>query len=120
MCLRTSWGLLMAGLLVSLAGCARSFTREHFEMVQVGADDREDVRQILGRPTADLQDQWLYDDLKRHYTAVVYFDADGRVEAKEWMDAKTGQWEGRHPNTDEPPTGEVRERHRSTTRIDED
>ncbi len=117
---RTSGWLPLAGALVLLAGCARPFTREHFEMLQVGVDDREDVRYVLGKPTADLQDQWFYDDLKRHYSAVVFFDPDGRVQAKEWMNAKTGEWEGRNPNADEPPPGEVRERHKTTTRIDED
>ena len=104
-----------------LAGCRhRPFTRDHFEQIQVGVDNRADVRHILGKPTADLGDQWQYDNLKKHYSAVVHFDAEGRVSAKEWMDARTGAWEGRNPNTDEPPEGEVRERHRKTTRIDED
>jgi outer membrane protein assembly factor BamE (lipoprotein component of BamABCDE complex) len=104
-----------------LAGChKRLFTRDHFEMIQVGVDNREDVQHILGKPAADLTDQWQYDDGKRHYSAVIHFDADGRVSAKEWMDAKTGAWEGRNPNTNEPPEGEVRERHKKTTRIDED
>jgi hypothetical protein len=114
-------GLVVAGALVLLSGCARpSFTHEHFEMIQIGVDDREDVRFVLGKPTSDLQDQWFYDDLKRHYSAVVFFDDDGRVQGKEWMNAKTGEWEGRNPNADEPPQGEVRERHKATTRIDED
>jgi hypothetical protein len=103
-----------------IAGCHRHFTQDCFEMVQVGADDREDVRAWLGKPTSDLGDQWLYDDLKRHRSAVIFFDADGRVRGKQWMDARTGSWEGRNPDADEAPAGEVREHHRSTTRIDED
>ena len=117
---------LTLGLLVGLAtltlftGCHKHFTRDRFDMIQVGVDDREDVRQMLGKPTSDLNDQWLYDNLKRHYSAVIYFDADGRVRSKEWMNAKTGEWEGRNPNANEPPPGEVRETHKTTTRIDED
>lgn len=106
--------------LVLLTGCARRFTRERFDMIQVGVDDREDVSQILGKPKSDLNDQWLYDDLKRHYSAVIHFNAEGRVAGKEWLDAKKGTWEGRNPNADEPPQGEVRERSTKTRRIDED
>jgi len=109
----------LVGLTV-LTGCHRPFTRDRYEMIQIGVDDREDVRHVLGKPTCDLNDQWFYDDLKRHYSAVIFFDADGRVSGKEWMDARTGQWEGQNPNADQPLEGEVRERHRKTTRIDED
>jgi outer membrane protein assembly factor BamE (lipoprotein component of BamABCDE complex) len=112
--------LVGLGALTLLAGCHRQFTHDRFDMIQIGADDREDVRNILGKPTSDLNDQWLYDDLKHHYSAVVYFDADGRVTGREWMNAKTGEWEGRNPNADEPPQGEVHEQHKNTTRIDKD
>ncbi len=106
--------------LVVWCGCAPKFTRERFELIQVGVDDREDVRQMIGKPTADLTDQWFYDDLDRHYSAVIYFDDAGRVRGKEWMDAATGEWRGRHPDTNEPPRGEVRERRKKTRRIDND
>lgn len=107
-------------LLLVLAGCQRQFTRERFDLIKADVDDREDVRRILGKPEADLQDQWFYDDLDRHYSAVIFFDEHGRVRAKEWMDARSGEWQGRHPDSDPPPQGEVRERRRKTTRIDED
>lgn len=112
--------LVGLGVLTLLGGCHRQFTHERFDMIQIGVDDREDVRYILGRPTSDLDDQWLYDDLKRHYSAVIYFDDNGRVRGKEWMDARTGEWEGRNPEANEPPPGEVREIHKKTRRIDED
>jgi outer membrane protein assembly factor BamE (lipoprotein component of BamABCDE complex) len=113
--------LVGISMLSVLAGCHnRHFTRDRFEMIQVGVDNRADVRQILGKPTSNLNDQWQYDDLKRHHSAVVHFDADGRVSAKEWMNPKTGEWEGHNPNANEPPEGEVRESHKKTTRIDED
>ena len=117
---RTLSFLLGLGTLVLLTGCQRQFCREHFEMIQVGVDEREDVRHVLGKPTSDLYDQWLYDDLHRHYSALIHFGEDGKVSGKEWMDAKKGTWEGDNPNADKPPQGEVRERHKKTTRIDED
>lgn len=117
---RVSGLLSVAAGLVVLSGCARQFTHERFQMITVGTDDREDVRQILGGPTADLQDQWVYDDSKRHYTARIHFDAAGRVSGKEWIDSKAGVWEGQNPHADPEPQGEVREHRVKTRRIDED
>lgn len=115
--------LALAGLglaLAGLTGCQRQFTKERFDMIRIGVDDREDVRQIIGEPTADLADQWLYDDLDHHQSARIFFDEAGRVRQKEWMDSLTGQWEGHSPNADKPRPGEVRERSRKTRRIDDD
>jgi hypothetical protein len=112
--------LVACSSLVGLCGCQRQFTREHFELIRVGSDAREDVRHMLGKPTADLDDQWLYDDLDQHCTAVIYYDDDGRVLGKQWMDSRTGEWEGRNPHANEPPVGTTRERRKTTTRIDED
>jgi len=105
--------------LALLAGCERKFTHDRFNMIQAGVDDQEDVRHILGKPASELSDQWFYDDLDDHYSAVIYFDDSGRVQNKEWMDSVTGEWEGRSPNTNPPPKGEVRERHTKTRRIDD-
>jgi outer membrane protein assembly factor BamE (lipoprotein component of BamABCDE complex) len=113
--------LLCSTLLVLLVGCQSKFTRDRFDMVRAGVDNREDVRKILGNPKSDLEDQWFYDDLDNHYSAVIHFDSAGRVKAKEWMDARTGTWEGRNPNTDPPPaSGEEREKRTKTTRVDKD
>ena len=120
-CRLCALGLLAAGsVLVILTGCQRPFTKDRFDLITVGVDDRTDVRQMVGEPTADLSDQWFYDDLKRHYSAVIFFDEDGKVIGKRWCDAVTGQIEGRNPHANEPPSGEVREQHKKTTRIDED
>lgn len=118
MTLRALSILVGLGALALTTGCARKFTKDRFEMIQVGMDDREDVRQVLGKPTSDLSDQWFYDDLKRHYSAVVFFDEQGRVRGKEWMNAKTGEWEGHNPDANEPPKGDVPEKSKNTTRID--
>lgn len=112
--------ILAAMILTVLTGCARKFTRERFDMITVGVDGREDVRMMIGKPTSDLHDQWFYDDLDEHYSALVYFSSDGLVSGKQWMDSVTGAWEGRNPNTNPPPEGEVRERHVKTRRIDDD
>ncbi|MBU0639825.1 MAG: hypothetical protein KKB50_13235 [Planctomycetes bacterium] len=101
------------------SGCARKFTHDRFLMIQEAVDDRHDVRQILGSAEFEATDEWYYEDIERHIAARVFFDADGRVRGKEWMDAKTGTWEGRHPDTDQPAQGEVRETHTKTRRHDD-
>ena len=112
--------LVLAATVVFLAGCESKFNRQNFAMIRPGMDDREDVREILGEPTADMDDVWLYDDLDRHIAAQIFFDENGRVLNKEWMDANTGEWEGENPWADEPQAGEVRERRTRTRRIDDD
>lgn len=104
----------------ALAGCGRKFTRERFEMIKAGVDDREDTRHILGPPAKQMQDLWYYEDLDRGQHAQIWFDEEGRVLAKEWIDTSTGEWEGRSPHAAEPPAGEVRERRVKTRRIDDD
>ena len=112
--------LLLAATLILLAGCESKFNRQNFAMIRIGMDNREDVRQILGEPDADMDDVWMYDDLDHHHSAQIFFDEDGRVLNKEWMDAETGKWEGENPWADQPAKGEVRERHTKTRRIDDD
>jgi len=112
--------LLGLGLIVLTACHKNVFTRDRFEMIQQGVDNKEDVARTIGKPTSDLGDQWLYDDQKRFHAARIFFDEDGRVRGKEWMDTKTGTWEGQNPDANEPPQGEVRERDKKTTRIKKD
>ncbi len=116
---RTRIVLALPLVLVVFTGCQKKFTRANFELITIGVDDQENVRHMIGKPTSDLRDQWFYDDFDDHYSAVVYFDANGRVSGREWMDSVTGQWEGRNPHADDPPPGEVRERHQRTRRYDD-
>lgn len=120
--MRFAW-LAGCGLYIGamLAGCAaEKFTHERFSMIQQGVDDRDDVRQILGKPRFDAGDEWYYEADDHGIMARVYFDAQGVVRDKEWIDAGAGTWEGRHPDADKPPEGEVRERRTKTRRIDDD
>ena len=110
---------LAAGALLS-SGCASKFNRQNFDMIRIGVDDREAVYHILGAPKADFGDVWMYDDVEDYKTAQIYFDDDGRVLNKEWMDARTGEWSGKNPYADEPVKGEVRESETRTRRIHDD
>ena len=102
-----------------LTGCESKFNHRNFQMIQIGVDDREDVRHLLGDADSEMDDIWMYDDLDRHYAAQIFFDDDGRVLNKEWMDANTGDWEGENPWADQPPEGEIRESTTKTRRIDD-
>ncbi len=95
---------------LSLPGCARQFTREHFDQIKPGVDERRDVREILGKPKTAMDDVWYYEDFGHKQHAQVFFDEDGRVISKEWMDAKTGEWEGENPDFDQPQKPEPRQR----------
>lgn len=113
---------LLIGLaaLAVLAGCASKFNRKNFNLIEPGISDKDDVRRTLGDPTTTgLGDEWIYDDLDEHHTAIIYFDPQGRVTNKEWMDSVTGEWEGQSPHTNPPPEGEVRSRETRTRRIDD-
>lgn len=116
--LRPAILILVLASVTPLSGCHSKFTRDRFEMITPGVDDREDVRKVLGKPATRFHDQWIYDDLDDHRSAVIHFDESGKVLAKEWMDARTGEWEGRNPAAAEPPPGGVRETR--TRRIDDD
>lgn len=111
-------GIVLAAAVVALlAGCARQFTRENFEVITVGVDDRADVREILGKPSSELGREWLYDDPKRHYSARIFFDTEGTVAGKQWIDARTGEWSGDNPDAGPAPEGEVREEQTRTRRM---
>ncbi|QOJ14592.1 MAG: hypothetical protein HRU75_08040 [Planctomycetia bacterium] len=109
--------LLVCGLTALLFGCAEKFTRERFDIIAVGVEDREDVIRTLGEPRYEAGDEMYFEDLDRNLHARVFFGPDGRVRGKEWMDARRGEWDGRHPDSDPPPQGEVRESRRRNTTV---
>jgi hypothetical protein len=112
--------VVMCSTVTVLAGCyTTKLTRNNYGLVRVDVHTKQDVYNLLGPPTAQFDDEWMYDDLNRHVSARVHFDTEGRVISKEWMDSEGGEWEGRDPKTDPPPEGEVRER-RTTIRQYED
>ncbi len=116
---RRSVALLAPLVLALLVGCQSKITRGNFEVIQIDVDTRADVRTILGEPTGNFGDEWMYDDLDRHVSAIIYFHADGRVAGKEWMDAMSNTFEGENPGTADTPPGEIR-RHRGVSRTYDD
>lgn len=117
---RFSFSVVLLAALVLACGCESKFSRQNFALIRSGTDDREDVRQILGEPAGDMGDVWMYEDLDHHHYAQIFFDDEGRVLNKEWMDATTGEWAGENPWGDQPPEGQVRERRTETRRVEDD
>jgi len=99
---------LLAVFVFALTGCSENkLTRRNFEMIKKGKSTKLEVENTLGDSyVARGDDQWEYEDEKRHLTVHVYFDDNDKVLRKEWMDGETGEWDGAAPGIDENPEGE--------------
>src|SRR6185503_15838776 len=89
--------LALLGLGLS-SGCAENkMTRKNFDMIAEGSADRTEVEYTLGKGYKDRGNEWEYWDEEKNLTAHIYFDQDGKVTRKEWMDGNTGEWDGAAP-----------------------
>ena len=88
-------------LVVLATGCEKKLTYKRFQMVREGYATHMDVEQTLGEPDQKVGDVWNWQDFDRHITCNVYFDDNGVVAKKEWIDAKKGQREGSAPGVEE-------------------
>ncbi|HEV8261141.1 MAG TPA: hypothetical protein VGM03_14480 [Phycisphaerae bacterium] len=95
--------------LLLLVGCDK-LTRNHFEMIQQGVSDKDDVERTIGKPDHVLDDQWHYERVDKHLNVQVDFDERGLVSRKQWIDATTGEWS----DTTTPPADQST---RESTRI---
>lgn len=88
-------GTLVLVCMLAVAGCATrdSLTYSNFNRVEKNAHTQTDVSGILGEPTYRLDNIWIYERPSDHLIVKVEFDESGRVQRKEWVDGKTGQWE---------------------------
>lgn len=93
-----AWMIALLPLIV--VGCAPQLTRERFDQIAVQSATRADVRALLGEPSFDTGDEWLYRDGDRQVSAHVFFSSTGRVKSKEWIDVRAGTWESGRPGDD--------------------
>ena len=79
----------------ALSGCRSGdrLTYDNFNRVQKDGHTQADVNGILGEPTYRLTDIWIYERPEDHLVVKVEFDESGKVQRKEWVDGKTGQWD---------------------------
>lgn len=93
-------------VVLCLTGCAENkLTRQNFDMVKEGVSTKLEVENTLGKQFADRGDCWQYENEDEHLNAYIYWDKAGKVERKEWIDAKTGEWTGAAPGIKEHPEG---------------
>ena len=84
--MKTTMVLCLAVAVLALAfwgGCAQ-FTRQNYEMIQLG-DSPARVEGVLGKPEQRRSDLWFYVNHKPYYRAKFHFEND-RVVKKEWFD----------------------------------
>jgi hypothetical protein len=82
--------MLLMAVLVTLIGCQSKVTRNRFEMIHVGSDDKYLVELALGRPVSQSTENfWRY--AKNGMAATICFDDDGMVQTKKWIDDRTGE-----------------------------
>ncbi|HDZ22264.1 hypothetical protein LCGC14_0274890 [marine sediment metagenome] len=72
-------------LAMLLAGCNK-FTRVRYETVYVGQPDWE-VTKTLGEPMVRFSDEWVYENEKPWYKAIIKFEGN-KVSGKSWYDSK--------------------------------
>ena len=84
-----------AVVIFTVCGCrsADRLTYDNFSRVQKSAHTQADVTGLLGEPTYRLNGIWIYERPSEHLVVKVEFDESGKVQRKEWVDGKTGQWE---------------------------
>jgi outer membrane protein assembly factor BamE (lipoprotein component of BamABCDE complex) len=59
-------------------------------MLKPGVDDKQTVQETLGKPQEKpFDDLWWY--YKDDITVKIYFDKNGTVKAKKWINEKKGQ-----------------------------
>ncbi len=91
---------------LTLSGCAEDkVTRQNYDQIIEGKSNKDEVRLTLGDKYANRGDHWEYEGKDEHLSVVFYFDENGVVRRKEWIDAETGEWDGAAPHIDKKTEG---------------
>ena len=111
---------LLGVILFVALGCSENLvTRRHYDMIMEGTSTKLEVEKTLGDTYIDRGDEWQYEESDRHLAVFIYFNDRDVVERKEWIDAKTGEWDGAAPGIKEEPEGEPGPDETSTMTIKE-
>ncbi|HVP10816.1 MAG TPA: hypothetical protein VMV94_06450 [Phycisphaerae bacterium] len=110
--------ILTVVLVPVLVGCAENkLTRHNYDMIKEGMSTKLEVENTLGKPMADRGDSWQYEDEDEHLMVFIHWNDAGKVEKKEWINAKEGVWEGTAPGINERPEGRPVSEQKSNTTI---
>ena len=97
---KMSVAALLGFVLVVFVGCSK-VTRQHYDMLKVGASTKLEVENTLGKTyTARGDDQWEYEEEERDLEVMIHFAQAGKVCKKEWIDPN--EW---HTDPAEPSEG---------------
>jgi len=98
---------LLGVVLFVAVGCSENLvTRRHYDMIIEGTSTRMEVEKTLGDTYVKRGgNEWEYDESDRHLSVFIYFNDKGVVDRKEWIDGKTGEWDGAAPGINEKPEG---------------
>ncbi len=100
---------LLAVVTFVALGCSENLvTRHHYDMIMEGTSTKIEVEKTLGDTYLKRGgNEWEYDESDRHLTVYIHFDNKGVVERKEWIDGRTGEWDGAAPGINEEPQGKT-------------
>lgn len=114
------WLTCLAGTTM-IVGCAQNkMTRQNWDMIKEGTSAKDEVRMTLGAPEVETPNQWEFEDEDKHLHATIHFDDRGVVTRKEWMDGKSGDWDGAAPGIKTERQGQPVSESKSNTTIKKD
>lgn len=94
---------IFGAFMICFSGCAKDMvTLEHFNLIIKDTSTKNDVRATMGDKYVDRGDHWEYERTDRAVSAFFYFDDDGTVIKKDWIDTREGTWN----SSDEEPEGD--------------
>lgn len=85
--------------IVLIAGCAENkVTRDNYDTIVEGSSTQDEVRLTMGeKHLIKRDDHWEYDVSDKHLAVYFFFDQNGVVRKKEWVDGRTGEWSSSDP-----------------------
>ena len=69
------------------------FVHRNFSLIRQQHSTQADVIALIGEPSHQLGDLWMYERPEKHLFAKIEFDENGQVVEKEWIDGVQGVWE---------------------------
>ena len=106
-CFPSKHMLLTLGFATLFLGACQSapdkFVHRNFSLIRAQHSTQGDVIALIGEPSHQLGDLWMYERPEKHLFAKIEFDENGNVVEKDWIDGVKGEWE----DSDETPTDPV-------------
>ena len=106
-CFPRTHALLLLGVAALFLGACQStpdkFVHRNFSLIRPQHSTQVDVIALIGEPSHQLGDLWMYERPEKHLFAKIEFDENGNVVEKDWIDGVKGEWE----DSNDTPTDRV-------------